>query len=158
HQFAQARLADRGEVDRMRRSHAAYCLELAGQAEAGLTGADQERWLQRLEDDLHNMRAALQWSSIYGEPATAVRLAGSLWRFWYIRGHLTEGRRWLSQALAAGVARDPLMPVALRTKALTGASVLSFVQGDYPRAKAFAEQNLDLFRALDDQRGIANTL
>jgi predicted ATPase len=158
HQFAQARLADRGEVDQLRRSHAAYCLALAGQAEAELTGADQEHWLQRLEDDLHNMRAALQWSSVQGESSTAVQLAGSLWRFWYIHGHLTEGRRWLSQALAAGVARDPLMPVALRTKALTGASVLSFVQGDYPRAKAFAEQNLDLFRVLGDQRGIANTL
>jgi predicted ATPase/Tfp pilus assembly protein PilF len=157
-QFSQARLADRGEVDQLRRSHAAYCLALAGQAEAGLTGADQEHWLQRLEDDLHNIRAALQWSSVHGEPATAVQLAGSLWRFWYIHGHLSEGRRWLSQALAAGVARDPLMPVALRTKALTGASVLSFVQGDYPRAKAFAEQNLSIFRALDDQRGIANTL
>jgi predicted ATPase/Tfp pilus assembly protein PilF len=157
-QFAQARLADRGEIERLRRSHATYCLALAGQAEAGLTGPDQEHWLERLEDDLHNMRAALQWSSVHGEPATAVQLAGSLWRFWYIHGHLSEGRRWLSQALSAGVARDPLMPVALRTKALTGASVLSFVQGDYPRAKAFAAQNLDIFRALDDQRGIANTL
>jgi tetratricopeptide (TPR) repeat protein len=158
HQFAQARLADRGEADQMRRSHAVYCLGLATQAEAGLTGAAQEHWLKRLEDDLHNMRAALQWSSVRGESATAVQLAGSLWRFWYIRGHLSEGRRWLGQALAAGMARDPLMPVALRTKALTGASVLSFVQGDYPQAKAFAEQNLDLFRALGDQRGIANTL
>jgi predicted ATPase/class 3 adenylate cyclase len=158
HQFAQARLADRGEAEGMRRSHAAYCLALAAQAEAGLTGAGQEHWLKRLEDDLHNMRAALQWSSVQGDPSTAVQLAGSLWRFWYIHGHLTEGRRWLSQALAAGVAREPLMPVALRTKALTGASVLSFVQGDYTQARAFAEQNLDLFRALGDQRGIANTL
>src|SRR5262249_28412976 len=88
----------------------------------------------------------------------AVRLAGSLWRFWYIHGHLSEGQRWLSQALDAGVSRDPLMPAALRTKALTGASVLSFVQGDYSQARAFPERSLDLFRLLRDARGVANTL
>ncbi len=154
HQFAQARLDERGEADALRHAHAGYCLTLAEQGEAGLTGAEQDVWLKRLEDDMHNLRAALGWSVEQGEIATALRLSGSLWRFWYIRGHLSEGRRWLTTALASSATA----PSALHTKALTGASVLSFIQGDYPQARAFAEQNLALFRALGDSRGIANTL
>jgi predicted ATPase/class 3 adenylate cyclase len=154
HQFAQARLGERGEADTFRRAHAAYCLTLAEQGEAGLTGAEQDVWLKRLEDDMHNLRAALGWSVEQHQIETALRLSGSLWRFWYIRGYLSEGRRWLTTALASSSAA----PSALHTKALTGASVLSFIQGDYPQARTFAEQNLALFRALGDNRGIANTL
>ncbi len=154
HQFARRRLAERGEADALHRWHAAHFLALAEQGEAGLTGPQQEVWLKRLEEDLHNLRAALEWSIEPSELETAVRLSGSLWRFWYIRGYLSEGRRWLTAALVDSAP----VPAPLRTKALTGASVLSFLQGDYAQARRFAEENLALFRALGDKRGIANTL
>jgi tetratricopeptide (TPR) repeat protein len=154
HQFAQRQLAERGEVEMLRRWHAAYNLTLAEQAEAQLTGAQQESWLKRLESDLHNLRAALKWSIERGEAEIAVRLSGSLWRFWYIHGYLSEGRRLLTAALE----NSARVPAVLRTKALTGASVLSFIQGDYEQAKRFSAESLALFRTLDDKRGIANTL
>ncbi len=153
HQFAGAQLNRRGEADVLRRAHATYCLALAEQGEAGLTGAQQDDWLKRLEDDVHNLRAALGWSIAQNAVETALRLSGSLWRFWYIRGYLSEGRRWLTTALASSPEAS-----AAQTKALTGASVLSFIQGDYPQARAFAERNLALVRTLGDTRGIANAL
>jgi predicted ATPase/class 3 adenylate cyclase len=154
HQFAQRQLVERGEVELLRRWHAAYNLTLAEQAEAQLTGSQQEDWLKRLENDLHNLRAALKWSIEQRESEVAIRLTGSLWRFWYIHGYLSEGRRLLTAALVDSAT----VPAALRTKALTGASVLSFIQGDYKQAKQFSAESLALFRTLDDKRGIANTL
>jgi predicted ATPase/class 3 adenylate cyclase len=153
HQFAGAQLQRRGETDMLRRAHATYCLALAEQGEAGLTGAQQDVWLKRLEDDVHNLRAALGWSIAQHVVETALRLSGSLWRFWYIRGYLSEGRRWLTTALESSTE-----PSAVQTKALVGASVLSFIQGDYSQARVFADRNLALVRELGDTRGIANAL
>jgi predicted ATPase len=117
HQFAQRQLAERGEVEMLRRWHAAYNLTLAEQAEAQLTGARQESWLKRLESDLHNLRAALKWSVEQGEAEIAVRLSGSLWRFWYIHGYLSEGRRLLSAA-----AMPHLSPISRRRARLSASS------------------------------------
>src|SRR5215213_4768977 len=104
-----------------RRQHAVYYLALTEAAEPELTGAQQEHWLGRLEREHDNLRAALAWSLAENEqgarskdagaetagPAFSVqrsrlglRLAGSLWRFWYVHGYLSEGRDWLNQMLA----------------------------------------------------------
>jgi len=153
HQFAASQLELRGETAMLRKAHATYCLSLAEQGEAGLTGAQQDMWLKRLEDDLHNMRAALSWAIKQRNVELSQRLSGSLWRFWYIRGYLSEGRRWLTAALELS---DEL--AASRVKVLTGVSVLSFIQGDYEKARSYSEENLALVRMLGDTRGIANAL
>jgi predicted ATPase/class 3 adenylate cyclase len=154
HHFAEEQLQRYNEFARLRDAHANYCISLAEQGEAGLTGAQQEHWLKRLEDDIHNLRAALVWMLDRNKVEQSLRLSGLLWRFWYIRGYLSEGRRWLTLALNSSQGE----PSQVHIKALSGASVLSFIQGDYQKAMDYAEQHLRLVRTLGDTKGTANAL
>lgn len=153
-EYALERLLAGGEAEAVRRRHATAYLALAEAAEPALTGAEQVVWLARLEAEHDNLRAALGWALERGEVETAWRLGGALWRFWMIRGYLSEGRRWLAAALAEG--SDG--PAAIRAKALHGAGVLARQQGDLLRAAARYEECLALRRDLGDKRGIAVVL
>ncbi len=84
---------------------------------------------------------------------TALRLAGSLWGFWYARGHLSEGRYWLEQSLARGDGTTKS-----RAKVLYGTGVLAEVQGDLAQAVSFYEQARELYRSIDDVRGVGLVL
>ena len=153
-EYGWERLAEAGELERMQRAHAACFLALAEEAEPALTGPQQGTWLQQLATDHDNLRAALAWSTASQEPEMGLRLAAALARFWSIHGHLTEGRDWLERALAAGGAAAP----ATRAKALNGTGLLTYMQGDYPRAGALSEEALALERELGDKRGTASSL
>jgi predicted ATPase len=160
-EYALEQLTVSGEAGGLRDAHADYYLALAEQAEPHLTSADQEGWLQRLVAEHDNLRAALQWSLTCGAALQALRLSGALWRFWRVRGHHTEGRRWLEAALAVPPASDadserPL--AAARARALAGACTMAHYQGDYSRATAFGGESLALARRLGDRRGIAAAL
>ncbi len=156
--YGLEQLAAVGETEASRRRHAAHYLVVAQRAEPALTGAEQGTWLARLEGEHDNLRAALQWSRDSGESALGLRLAGALWRFWYVRGHLSEGRAWLDGLLALTTSdREPDV-AAIRAKALTGAGVLANIQGDYDRATVLCEESLTLYRRLDDTRGPAVAL
>jgi predicted ATPase len=98
-EFGQERLADEGDLARLRRRHADHFLDLAIAAEPHLTGADQGDWLDRCDLEQANLRAAFRWAIDAGETGRAQEAAGALWRFWQQRGHLTEGRRWLEEVL-----------------------------------------------------------
>jgi predicted ATPase/DNA-binding CsgD family transcriptional regulator len=109
-----------GEQESARRAHADVCLSLAERAEPYLAGEDQRQWLDRLDQEHNNLRAALQWA-VQHDPLIAVRISGALQRFWYARSHLREGLSWLNMALAAqGAVED-----ATRLKALHGAALLA---------------------------------
>jgi len=154
--YAHERLGASGAEGRWRAAHFAWCLALCEAAEPHLTGASQKAWLDRLAAEHDNLRAALTWSaSGHGDAAGALRLAGALWLFWYVRGHVTEGRRWLDASMAAS--SDVDAPQA-RAKALRGAGVLAYHQGDYAASRAFHEACLAILRAQDDQRGVAGAL
>jgi predicted ATPase len=172
--YATERLIESDEYEPLRSAHAQYFLALAEQAEPELTGPRQAEWLERLEGEHDNVRSALGWAREQNAAETALRMAGALWRFWYTRGYLSEGRRWLDQALAmvenglpvlhaeAGASRpaDAQMQktsMAVRAKALTGAGGLAYAQGDYSPAQTCYEASLALFRALGDRRGIASS-
>jgi predicted ATPase/class 3 adenylate cyclase/Tfp pilus assembly protein PilF len=152
-EYALERLEERGELAALRHARTAYYLALAEEAESYLTGAAQDIWLARLEAEHDNLRVSLRNSLEAGEHETAVRLVGAFWRFWSIRGYLTEGRRWMERALAqAGDAPPPL-----RAKALDGLGGLLRAQGDEVAARARYEEALAIRRAAGHRAGIAHS-
>ncbi|MBA2714724.1 MAG: AAA family ATPase, partial [Rubrobacteraceae bacterium] len=101
-QYAREKLEGSGEVDDVRSRHAAFFLTLAEEAEPELKGARQEAWLERLEREHDNLRAALSWTLERDEVEIPLRFGAALGEFWHMRGHLNEGRRWLEATLAKG--------------------------------------------------------
>jgi predicted ATPase/DNA-binding SARP family transcriptional activator len=155
-QYAGDKLAATGEEAAVQRQHTAYYLALAETAEPQLTGAEQEPWLARLEEEHDNLRLVLQGSLAEGDVETAARISGAIWRFWQLRGHLSEGRDWLARVLGPGVGNGrPLSPLA-QARALKGAGVLAWMQADYQQSSALFETSLDLFKQLDDKSGVAS--
>jgi non-specific serine/threonine protein kinase len=154
-QYGQERLEGSAEARPVKRRHARYYLALAEEAERESVGPDRPRWLARLETEHDNLRTALSWS-LEGrdEELLGLGLAAALWSFWYTRGHLGEGRRWLEGAIKKhGPATDCTM-----AKALVGAGYIALFQGDYGAAKGFLGRSLDLYRGLADKEGIASSL
>ncbi len=152
--YAQGRLEGAGEAAGLREAHARFYLSLAEEAEPQLTGPAQESWLERLEAERANLRAALEWSLSHGQSKWALRLAGALVLFWRVRCHFSEGRDLLDAAVAAsnGGAVRP------RAKALWGAGFLTFMAGDLEGALPALEESLARFRELDDLEGEARAL
>src|SRR6266700_3113142 len=160
-EFALEMLATTGELEATQQAHAAYYLSLAEQAEAELEGPRQVKWLERLEREYDNLRAALRWAleSGSGEEGEhrrelALRLWAALGQFWIRHSHLSEGRTLLERALAA----SPRAASALWAKALSVAANLAQVQGDRRGAEVLAEEGLVLCQQLEDQAGIAYCL
>jgi predicted ATPase/DNA-binding XRE family transcriptional regulator len=145
----------RGEVETLRRQHAAYCLALAEAAPRGLWGPHQAWWLARLEADHSNLRAALTWYDTAVDGADGlVRLAAALVRYWERRGRFAEGRQWLARA----VARSQGAAASVRAAALTGAGMLASAQGDHALGRPLLEEGLALCRQEGDLPGIAHAL
>ena len=148
-------LAASQEETAVRRAHAAYYLAVVEAAAPALTGPDQALWLDRLEHEHDNLRAALQWTEECGDAEHGGRLAGALCEFWLMRGHLREGRAWLRRLLRL-TAASPRSRV--RAQALTGAGHLAHNLGDYAAAGTLFEESLALWRDRGDTRGIATAL
>lgn len=152
--YGREQLVTRGEAEPTYRRHAEHYLALAEAAEAALWGPNLVPWLDRLEAEHDNLRAALRWSVGHGEADIALRLGASLARFWQVRGHLTEGRQWLDGALAWGSAAAP----AVRARALDAAGQLARDHGDLDQAAARYDEGLRLRREGGDARGTALAL
>jgi predicted ATPase/DNA-binding SARP family transcriptional activator/DNA-binding CsgD family transcriptional regulator len=153
-QYAWEKLGASGKADEVQGRHAAFLLTLAEEAEPELAGPQQRLWVQRLEWEHDNLRAALSRVLQRGEAELALRFGGVLWRFWFDGGHLSEGVRWLEQVLAGG---EPAAS-SVRVKALEGMGWLTQLQGDTERAKATYEEMLKLSRELDDKGNVATAL
>jgi predicted ATPase/DNA-binding SARP family transcriptional activator len=134
-EYASERLVASGELAVVQERHALFFTELAEESVDGLRGALQVNWLQRLDAEHDNMRAALAWSqgaATEHAQAIGVRLAGSLWWFWQFRSYFTEGRRWLAAMLEhANVPPE----TAASVRVVLGAAVLAWGQGDYAYAR-----------------------
>jgi non-specific serine/threonine protein kinase len=156
-QYALDKLAGSGEIAELRSRHRDWYLALAEEAQSKLTGVDQVAWLDRLNMEHDNLRAALEWS-VRGEQNAdaALRLSSAIWRFWDIRGYISEGRAWLSEALAlnSGCPATALV----RAKALNAAGGLALLQNDTEQAASLYEQALELRRAAGDKQGTAGSL
>ncbi len=140
HEFAREKLGESAEAEEIKRVHAQYFLTLAEEAYPELKGANQLQWLERLEAEHDNMRAALSWASERKEVEVVLRLGGALSWFWSVRGYHSEGRRWLEEALAIDGRGLP----ESRAMALAGIGWPAFEQGDYDRAQEACEEGLEL--------------
>ena len=154
-EYAAERLDELSEAEQLGHLHAEHFLALAEQAEPHvedevLRGGRQ--WLDRQEQELDNIRAALDWLEASGETERALRLTGALSDFWASRVAV-EGMRRLESALRADE-----RPTAARAKALNGAAELAAVTGDPATMRLRAEEALALHRRLGDQRGAAESL
>lgn len=149
-QYAQEKMNKAYETVSVRRRHGAYYVQLAERAEGELLGAHQAVWLTRLAIEHDNLRAALLWSKHTADEdkdaTTLMRLVGALWVFWYLHGHLSEGRLWLREALA----RRGAVPTAIEVKVLAGAGVLAWAQGDYAQAVPCCQECIALARQLGE--------
>jgi len=155
-EFGLEQLSNAHEVDAARGAHTSYYLSFAEEAEAGLTGAEQKKWLLRLDREQDNLRTALRWAMEHHKVDMAQRMAGALQPFWFRRGHWSEGRRWLEESLAmdSGAVQNQFF----RAKALYEAGMLARFQGDFARARMLCEQSLASYRTLVDKMGVLKAL
>jgi predicted ATPase/class 3 adenylate cyclase len=153
-EYALDRLERSGEGELLRQRHAHYFVALAEEAEPEILGADQILWLERLEAERDNFRAALGWLLEQGYTERALRLIGSLRRGWVARGYLSETRKWLEAAFEQSTA----VPPQVEAKALYGLGRVALVEGDYDEAIPSLEQSAGLFRELGDVEGLVFSL
>jgi non-specific serine/threonine protein kinase len=151
--YAWEQLVESGVSNELQSRHAAYFLAEAEVTEPELVGPRQGWWLDRLEREHANMRAALSWALMQRDEV-GLQLAVALSRFWYTRGHLSEARRWLER----GLTTNGESPTLVRAKALGEAGWLAEEQVDYERARVAYEESLNIYRKLDDDKGVAETL
>jgi predicted ATPase/DNA-binding SARP family transcriptional activator len=144
---AEARLTADGKLEDLKRRHAERFVELAHVCEADLEGPGQAACLERLELELDNIRAALDWCFASGRVEDALRAISELERFWRAHGHVTEARRWL--ALGLGLAEEVAREV--RADALWTAAQQATAQYDWEAAKPLLEEALELYR--ESERG-----
>jgi predicted ATPase/class 3 adenylate cyclase len=154
-EFALARLDASEDGPDVRRRHAQRFRDLAERAGPHLTGTDQRGWLDELSREHNNLRAVLRWAIDRDEGETALRTAGPIWRFWYARGHLEEGHRWLEGALGLPSNRGPTTP---RARALTALGGISYWQSDFDTALLSYEEALDIHRSLGDRAAMVEAL
>ncbi|MFN2513389.1 MAG: protein kinase [Pyrinomonadaceae bacterium] len=154
-EYGLEQLIASGEADEQRRNHAEFFLKLAELAETELLGAQQEVWLDRLETEQGNLRAALHWAEEKKQAEIGLRLAGALWRFWEMRGYLAEGRKHLASFISLP---ESEFTIKARLKALYAVGVLADAQCDYAAARSWFEEKLKLSRKLGDKWGVANSL
>lgn len=154
-EFALETLRESDEEADIKRRHAVHFLNLVTQAEQNLVGADQLAWFERLEVELGNLRAALDWAIDRQDDAGALAVHGAvaLWRFWWRRGLLNEGIAWLERASAR-----PDTDAHIHTRVLLSLARLREAQSDYPRAEALIDEALPISRQLGDQAGVAKAL
>ncbi len=149
-EFGRQELVSAGDAADVARRHATYFLAFAHIAEREFHKADQAAWLDRVATEHDNIRAALQWS-LAEDPEMALDLAGTLWRFWVLRGYVKEGLGWLERTIDA--ASDS--PSTVRARAMLGAGSMYEAIGDDEAAELRYLAGLRDWEALDDAMGIA---
>jgi tetratricopeptide (TPR) repeat protein len=145
-EFALERVAASGELEEYRARHAQALMTLLGPAERAVETDEQRHWMDRLDADRENVRAAIAFTVEQGDADTALALCAAVWRYWERRGHVPEGRDVLQSALALPGGA----PVA-RLVATNGAGVLAAEQGDFTASARAFEAALALAEELGDE-------
>jgi predicted ATPase len=153
-EFALKSLEASDEMGSLEERFLAYYLSLAERSEQALKGPEQKEWVIRLDLEQENLRAALHMSLEENEINLSMRICAALWRFWSIRGQLSEGRIWLNRALS----KPNLADDVFRAKALWGAGALAAIQDDDPIAHRLLNESLALSRKVGDAETTAFSL
>jgi predicted ATPase/class 3 adenylate cyclase len=147
--FALEKLASSGEEHDLRARHLTAYVAFAERAQPELQGKEQKVWLDRVELEHDNVRAALEFAIAGGNADDASRIVYALWRFWQVRGYLREGRSWAERAVALPGAT----PLA-RLRALEALGGLVYWMGD-PAMITVYTSALDLAREIGEPKEIA---
>ncbi len=146
--FARDRLVESGDEAEVRHAHLAWCVSLVAEAEPELSGPDQEAWFERIDVEIDNLRAALDWACGQALAEAALRIAGGLTLYWHVRGYYSEGRRWTDAALALAEAdADAVLPPLVRAKALWGLGFMATYLGNAAAAVPAVEECLAVARS-----------
>jgi tetratricopeptide (TPR) repeat protein len=155
-EFGLEQLAASGEENMIRRRHAGFFLVLAEKSKAQRKSGEQVHWMERMEQDHDNLRAALEWSrTADGAGDLCLRLASALGYFWEMRGYFREGRERLSAVLGMEFAQAR---TAERADLLARAAELAYRQSDYAATVELAEESLGICREVGDKQGVASML
>jgi predicted ATPase/class 3 adenylate cyclase len=157
-QYAVEKLEMSDETKVLRRMHARYFSNLAEEALLHTGKPDQALWLNRLEEERDNLHDALRWSAVHDREGTFLGLAGNLWRFWSMRGPISEGRAWLDQAVEICEANASSLENELVRVVFSGAGELARGQGDFERALMLKQKNLEMCRKLGNEMSVAAEL
>jgi predicted ATPase/Tfp pilus assembly protein PilF len=154
-EYGLDRLEVSGEEAAVREDHFTFFMLFAEDAQGDMeSGSGHRAAIERLGDDHDNLRQALGWALEQGDPSSLLRLAPALWRFWWARGHLSEGGRWLEHALQRGLAASP----AVRARLLIAAGRLAWVRGEFAVATRQLEEAIALGPAPFDRCEALNAL
>jgi predicted ATPase/class 3 adenylate cyclase len=151
HQYAHEELLKSDDMTKVQTNHLDFLVKLSEEAEPKLLGKDQLIWLDRLENELANIRAALEWSVKSGHVVGGLRLAGALWRFWDVRNHWSEGRERLAALISHP---ETVAQTKEYTKALYAAGILAQIQDDHASAGPCFSEGLAICRNLQDNAAI----
>lgn len=153
-EYALEHLHRSGAAALLRQRHADFYIRWTMRAEPELFGAQSHVWLERIEQEHDNVRAALRWLLDHQQAEQAGRIGGVLARFWDARGYSSEGRQWLTLILDAAADLSDVV----RAQTLYASGWLALRQGDYAVATPAFEESLRLFRSLKEPLGIAKAL
>jgi non-specific serine/threonine protein kinase len=153
-EYAREELRDAGELERTAQAHLDSCADEAARAAREMRGPAEAVWLERLELEHDNMRAALTWTVDRRRTEAGLRLAISLWLLWGIGGHQREGLLWLERLLPSADEVD----VGVRADAAHIAGFLAMQVGELSLAIERQRQALELSQATGDRRGVARAL
>jgi predicted ATPase/DNA-binding XRE family transcriptional regulator len=149
--YAAHELVAAGERDDAMEGLVRYSTRAAAHAAVGLVGPAQVEWLDRVREDLESYRGALAWLIERGRSTEASDIAWGLKYFWLIRGHAAEGLQWYEQILNL-----PSLPPAAELRALAGATVMWYTQGELERANTGLTRALALAHEVDDKEVVAH--
>ena len=141
-QYALERLVKNGEAEEIRRRHAAFFVALAEEARSKLRATPQVEWLERLDRENANLRAALSWALSADDIPTAARLGWALWQFWWTRNYQPEGQRWMEPILVSKYE----LPPRLRARAIIAYTAMAYGQGDSEVVERYSEELVELSR------------
>ncbi len=152
-EYAAESLEEAGETDQLGRRHAEHFLELVESARPARFGPFDLVWVERLDEEYDNLRAALAWSDRTAAVETNARLGAALAEFWRQRGHFADARGWLENAVTYEI-EEP----GLRARVLCFAGLLAFLLGDWNRGESLSAEALAVYRDLGDIEGVGQCL